>query len=137
MLATLFKKRDFDSAGQPPVGTTKLPARPKVTFRPNGGNLPGWIFLPTVVLVVAILYWAQEILVPLAVAIMLTFILTPVVAALERLRLGRIASVAIAAILALSILLGVGWIVIRQMAALGNELPQYRINIIEKITYLT
>jgi predicted PurR-regulated permease PerM len=138
MLAALFKKRfqDFDSAAEPHAGTRNPPARPKTALRPPSGNLPGWIFLPTVVLVVAILYWAQEILVPFAVAILLTFVLTPVVDALERLRLGRIPSVAIAAILALSILLGVGWIVMRQMAALGNELPQYRINIIEKITYL-
>jgi predicted PurR-regulated permease PerM len=95
--------------------------------------MPSWIFLPTVVLIIAILYLAQEVLVPIAVAVLLTFVLTPVVDALERLRLGRIFSVVIAVVLALSILLGLGWVVLRQMASLANDLPQYRINILEKI----
>jgi predicted PurR-regulated permease PerM len=95
--------------------------------------MPSWIFLPTVVLIIAILYVAQEVLVPIAVAVLLTFVLTPVVDALERLRLGRIFSVVIAVVLALSILLGLGWVVLRQMASLANDLPQYRINILEKI----
>ena len=95
--------------------------------------MPGWIFLPTLVLIVAILHWAQQVLVPIAIAVLLTFVLTPVVDALERLRLGRIFSVAIAVALALAILLGLGWVVVRQMASLANELPQYRINIFKKI----
>ena len=95
--------------------------------------MPSWIFLPTVVLIIAILYLAQEVLVPIAVAVLLTFVLTPVVDALERLRLGRIPAVVVAVVLALSILLGLGWVVVRQMASLANDLPQYRINILEKI----
>jgi predicted PurR-regulated permease PerM len=99
-------------------------------------NLPGWIFLPSAVLVVAILYWAQEVLVPIAIAVLLTFILNPLVSALERLRLRRVVAVTIAAVLALSILLVAGWVVARQLAGLANELPQYRRNIRQKITDL-
>ncbi|MGH7797566.1 MAG: AI-2E family transporter [Candidatus Binatia bacterium] len=138
MLATLFRKRfqNCHSEAQLHAGATNPPAQPKIALGPGSSNLPGWIFLPTGVLVVAILYWAQEILVPMAVAILLTFVLAPVVGALEHLRLGRIPSVAIAAIFTLSILLGVGWVVVRQMASLADELPQYRRNIAEKIADL-
>jgi predicted PurR-regulated permease PerM len=64
---------------------------------------------------------------------LLTFILAPVVSALEHLRLGRISAVVLATILATSILLAASWVVAWQMAALANELPQYRLNIIKKI----
>lgn len=103
-------------------------------FFPRYGEArPNWLFLPTVVLVVAILYWAQEVLVPIAIAVLLTFVLNPIVSALEQLRLGRVVSVAISVVMAFSILIGVGWIVTRQIAGLANELPQYRRNITEKI----
>ena len=138
MLSAIFKKTKNDAPAEPvPLATaTKLPSEPEVFLGRKSGNLPGWIFLPTAVLVVAVLYWAQEVLVPIAVAILLTFVLNPVVSALERLRLGRIISVTITSILTFSILLGVGWLVVRQLAGLANELPQYRRNIREKIADL-
>ena len=138
MLSAIFKKTKNDTSAEPlPLATAaKLPSQPEVFLGRNSGNLPGWIFLPTAVLVVAVLYWAQEVLVPIAVAILLTFVLNPVVSALERLRLGRIISVTITSILTFSILLGVGWLVVRQLAGLANELPQYRRNIREKIADL-
>jgi predicted PurR-regulated permease PerM len=47
-------------------------------------------------LVVAALYFAREILVPLAVAVLLSFLLTPSVRRLERWKLGRVPSVLLA-----------------------------------------
>ena len=49
--------------------------------------------MPTGFAVVAGLYFAQAVLVPLAVAVLLAFLLAPVVSWLENLRLGRIAAV--------------------------------------------
>lgn len=138
MLSAIFKKAKND----PPVATAsetnseKLSGRQKVVLNRSSDNLPGWIFLPTAVLVIAILYWAQEVLIPIAVAVLLTFVLNPVVSALERLRLGRVTAVTISAVLTFSILLGFGWVVARQLAGLANELPQYRRNIREKIADL-
>ncbi|MGH7851955.1 MAG: AI-2E family transporter, partial [Candidatus Binatia bacterium] len=114
----------------------KLSGQQEVFLSRNNSNLPGWIFLPTADLVVAILYWAQEVLVPIAIAVLLTFVLNPVVSALERLRLGRVIAVGISAVLTFSILLGAGWLVARQISGLANELPQYRRNIREKIADL-
>jgi predicted PurR-regulated permease PerM len=99
-------------------------------------RVPGWIFFSAAVLVVAILYWAQEVLIPIATAILLSFVLNPVVRWLERLRLGRVVSVAISVIMAFAIFLGIGWVVARQITALANDLPQYRRNIREKVADL-
>jgi predicted PurR-regulated permease PerM len=138
MLSAIFKNAKNTSPVEPAPqsNAAKMPRQQKVFLSRNSGNLPGWIFLPTAVLVIAILYWAQEVLVPIAVAVLLTFILNPMVSALERLRLGRVMAVTISSVLALSILLGVGWGVARQLAGLANELPQYRRNIREKIADL-
>src|SRR6185503_247827 len=45
-------------------------------------------------------------------------------------------AVTVSVVMALTILLGVGWMVARQVAELANELPQYRRNIREKIADL-
>jgi len=135
MLLSPFRKRPEISRGQqPPISPDPARTEPPAAYRSS--NLPRWAFLPTVVLVIAVLYWAQQVLVPVAIAVLLTFVLTPVVGALEGFRLGRIPSVVAATILSLSLLFGVGWVVLWQMSALANDLPQYRLNILEKIADL-
>src|SRR5918995_6673219 len=108
--------RDFKKEEKkPPVeaSTESQPAEfpsPKEVVRRNSGKLPGWIFLPTAVLVIAILYWAQEVLVPIAIAVLLTFVLNPVVSALESLSLRRVSAVTITVAFAFSILLAISWV---------------------------
>lgn len=84
-------------------------------------------------LIIACLLWAQAFLIPIALAIMLTFLLSPVSGALERMGLGRIPSVIFIAVLTFSLLGGIGWIVTVQFGSLANELPTYRKNIRQKI----
>ena len=60
---------------------------------PNIALLPALIGIAIFVLIVASLYWAQAVLIPVALAILLTFLLSPVAAALERIGLGRLPSV--------------------------------------------
>jgi predicted PurR-regulated permease PerM len=138
MALTMF--RNFAKSPPDEAQTAPIPsiAATREQFTPSRYSqaLPSWIFLPSAVLVIAILYWAQEVLVPIAIAVLLTFVLSPLVSALERLNLGRIVSVTISALLAFTILVGVGWLVARQIAGLANELPQYRRNIREKIADL-
>jgi predicted PurR-regulated permease PerM len=78
------------------------------------------------------LRWAQAVLVPIAVALLLTFLLSPLVARLER-PLGRIASTLTVVALAFLILGSLAWGVGHQFAQLATELPQYRANIRQKI----
>ena len=94
---------------------------------------PSLIAVATFVLIIASLYWAQAILIPVALAILLTFLLSPVAAALERIALGRLPSVILIVVLTFSLLGGIGWIVTLQFGNLANELPTYRKNIRQKI----
>jgi predicted PurR-regulated permease PerM len=86
--------------------------------------------------VIAALYLAQEILVPLALAIFLTFLLSPLVTALQRRGLRRVPSVLVIAVLAAALLFGVGWVMTQQVSALVESLPKYSKNIKEKIQSL-
>ena len=96
-------------------------------------TLPSLIAVATFVLIIASLYWAQAVLIPVALAILLTFLLSPVAGALERITRRRLPSVILVAVLTFSLLGGIGWIVTLQFGSLANELPTYRKNIRQKI----
>jgi predicted PurR-regulated permease PerM len=89
--------------------------------------------MPTIFATVAALYFAQAVLVPLAVAILLAFLLAPVVNCLERWRLGRICAVLLAVATALAALAAVGWLVETQFVDVAGKLPDYRTNIQTKL----
>ena len=82
---------------------------------------------------IAALYFAREILIPLAFALVLSFLLTSPVAWLQKLRLSRVAAVVIVIVLALSASTGTGWIVGTQLLSIVNALPRYRLNIHNKV----
>jgi len=52
-------------------------------------SLKPWAGFAGSVLAVAVLYWAQAVLVPIALALLLTFLLTPLVSGLQRWLLWR------------------------------------------------
>ena len=91
-----------------------------------------WVTFAGGVLVVAVLYWAQAVLVPFALAILLTFVLTPPVTWLQR-WVGRIPAVLFAATLVFAALGLAGWGLTRQIDHLAGDLPGYRANIRTKI----
>ena len=88
------------------------------------------------VLVTACLYWARQVLVPIALAVLLAFILTPAVSALQRRGLGRLPSVFLVVVLALLLVGGVGYVISRQLDTLVINLPNYRGEIVRKIKSL-
>jgi predicted PurR-regulated permease PerM len=91
-----------------------------------------WITFAGGVLIVAVLYLAQAVLVPLALAILVTFVLTPPVTWLQR-WVGRVPAVLLVATLVFVLLGLAGWAVTRQMNRLVEDLPGFRANIREKI----
>ena len=91
------------------------------------------IVLGGLVLVIACLYWAQAVLIPVALAILLTFLLGPLVSALQRMGLGRVPAVAVVIFLTLVVLASIGWVATAQVKSLAAELPKYRHNIREKV----
>ena len=95
-------------------------------------TLKPWVTFAGCVLVVVVLYWAQAVLVPFAVAILLTFVLTPPVTWLQR-WVGRVAAVLAVVTLVFAMLGLGGWGLTRQMDHLADDLPRYRANILAKI----
>jgi predicted PurR-regulated permease PerM len=81
------------------------------------------------VVVIAALYLAREILIPITLAILLSFLLAPIVELLRRARLGRVPAVLLAVIMALSVILGVGGAIGSQVAQLATNIPQYAVTI--------
>ena len=95
-------------------------------------SLKPWVTFAGCVLVIVVLYWAQAVLVPIALAILLTFVLTPPVTWLER-WIGRVPAVLTMVVVVFTILGFAGWGVSRQVDYLAQDLPRYRANILEKI----
>jgi predicted PurR-regulated permease PerM len=89
--------------------------------------------LAAIVVAVAALYLAKEIFLPLALAILISFLLTPLADRLERWRVGRIPSVIAVVGVAFLVLGGLGWIVASQLIDLSENLPAYRENVVLKI----
>jgi len=101
--------------------------------------MPSTVVVPlqrllVLVLVVACLYWAQIVLMPIAFAVLVTFLLSPPVTALQRWRVPRVLSVIIVVVLALAIVAGIGAVLGSQAVSLGTELPKYQSNIRQKIS---
>jgi predicted PurR-regulated permease PerM len=87
-------------------------------------------------LAIAALYLAREILVPLSVAVLLSFLLTPAVRRLERWKLGRLGSVLLVFIFSMAWVAGVGYVVGKQLIDVLNQLPAYKENLQAKMESL-
>jgi predicted PurR-regulated permease PerM len=84
----------------------------------------------------AILYFARDILIPLAFALILAFLLTPAVTWLSRLGISRVPAVAITLLIVTAAVASTGWIIAAQLVEVANRLPSYRQNIRGKIEAL-
>ena len=106
-------------------------ARSETGLRPSK-----FITLASICVVVAALYFAQTVLIPLALAVLFTFLLTPLVRRLERARVPRVPAV-VAVVLFAFFLIGVlAWVVGRQLFELGTNIDKYKDNIIAKVEVL-
>ena len=89
--------------------------------------------LLAIVITIAALYFAKEILLPLALAILLSFLLTPLANRLERWGVPRIPTVMLVVGMAFVVLGVLGWVVTLQLVELSRELPNHKDNLIAKI----
>lgn len=83
--------------------------------------------------IVAALYFAKAIFLPLALAILLTFLLAPVVRMLRNWGVPRVVAEVLVVAFACAIFLGIGALVGQQVTQLAQKLPEYQFNIQEKI----
>ncbi len=88
------------------------------------------------VLAIAALYFGRELFIPLALAFVLSFLLTPIVSLLEKIRIGRVASVLTVLILSFVLVGSMTWGVARQLVEIMVQLPDYKANLDEKIKLL-
>jgi len=75
----------------------------------------------------------QPVLVPVALAILLTFILSPLITQMQRWGSPRIPAVILVVILTFALIGSIGWLVARQVTALVDSFPQYEQNLRAKI----
>ena len=87
------------------------------------------LVLGAVAVVVAALYLAKGVLVPLTLAVLLSFLFSPVCNWLERRRLGRIWAVLVTAMLGSAVLGFAAWMAVIQMTALAPKMPEYQRNL--------
>ncbi len=89
-----------------------------------------------IIIVVAVLFFAKEIFVPLALALLFSFLLAPLVTRFERWHFPRVPAVLVSVALAFAVLGGVGALVGMQLVDLTYKLPSYQSNISHRIANL-
>jgi predicted PurR-regulated permease PerM len=99
----------------------------------SSGTRPRRSSVIALLIAAAVLYFAKEVLIPVAMAILLSFLLAPAVRRLEQWKLGRAASTLIVALFAFGVVFAFAGFAATQAVSLGAKLPEYRHNIVKKI----
>jgi predicted PurR-regulated permease PerM len=110
---------------QQPKGSRFVPTKSR--------KLSPFIVVGTLLLIVAAMYWARPVLIPVALAMLLTFLLSPADSWLQRLGLNRVVSVALLALITFSVIGVTGWAISVQMKEFADNLPSYQGNIKKRI----
>lgn len=120
----------------PAENTTPLTSEPAADWRRDRHQVAHAAGLVTAAAIVAALYFASEVLIPITLAALLTFILAPLVDLLRRIRIPRVAAIIATVLLALGIIVGVGAVIGTQVADLAGQLPKYQTTLESKVTKL-
>lgn len=91
------------------------------------------IALAVGVTVVACLYFARAVLIPITLAILLSFLVAPLANALGRLRLGHVASVFASVVISISVIVLLGAVIATQLTDLAAGIPRYQATIEHKV----
>ena len=96
---------------------------------PDRPDRPRRISFVTLALITAALYFGREVLIPLALAVLISFILTPSVQRLQQMRLGRVPAVLLVVILVSGSVVALTWLMGSQIVDFAETLPRYEQNI--------
>ena len=127
--------RDRDRAS--PSGPDAAPLRPELRqpLHVPGSQPP--VSLGTMVItaagVIAALYFGRDVFIPLALAVLLGFALSPIVSLLRHAGLPRALAVLIVVVIALALAAGFAWLLFNQAAGLAQDLPKYEYNLRQKV----
>jgi predicted PurR-regulated permease PerM len=89
-----------------------------------------------VAIIVGMLYFGREVFVPIALAILLSFVLAPAVRLLQQWHIPRVLSVAGVVLLAFLLISTIGGVIAAQINQLAGDLPRYQSTMREKIKSL-
>ncbi|HET6252163.1 MAG TPA: AI-2E family transporter [Tepidisphaeraceae bacterium] len=92
----------------------------------------GFILLVSIAIIICGLYFAREVLIPIALAVLFTFLLAPAVSWLERIRIPRMVATLMCVAVAVALLWGIGYTVYYELKSLGESLPKYEVELREK-----
>jgi predicted PurR-regulated permease PerM len=123
----------LETSPKPPARIAPPPARIAPPATPGSSGLAT---LAIAVVIVAALYLGREVFIPLVLAVLLSFVLTPVVSMFRRIGLGRAPSVIAAVVIALGLILAAGGLIGVQIAELAKDLPQYQTTVQRKVAGL-
>ena len=114
-----------------------MAAQPPRAYGRSVSQIPsGFLTVLTIGLVVAFLYFARDVVIPITLAILLSFLLAPAVRWLRRWHLGRVPAVTLTVLIAFLALLGFAAIIVQEVSSLAQQLPEYRSNLETKIRSL-
>jgi predicted PurR-regulated permease PerM len=88
------------------------------------------------IVAIAALYLGREVLVPIALALLLSFVLAPLVSFLQRGYFPRVVAVLVVGLFAFSTIFGLGALMVSQVTQLAGDLPGYQSTLREKIQNL-
>src|SRR5688572_30477252 len=91
------------------------------------------VTLVAVVLIAALLYFAREVFIPFALALLLSFLLAPLVTRLQRIKVPKVPAVVLVVSFAGAIIAAIGWLVSTQIYDLADKLPNYQATIQKKL----
>ena len=113
------------------------PAAPEHEVPPaETPSLATLVTLAVGVVVVAALYFGQDVFLPIVIAVLLAFVLAPFVDLMRRWRFGRVPAVIIAVLVALGIVLTLTAVIGLQLTQLAADLPRYEATIRDKASGL-
>ena len=110
------------------------PANPPPPLNPAPSGLTAKFMMAVIAaIMVTGLYMGRPVLMPLALAVLMSFALAPLVGLFKRLRLGNAGAVVISLALAVMVVGSLGLFMGSQLAKLAAELPHYQTNLAQKI----
>ncbi|SDG38410.1 MULTISPECIES: AI-2E family transporter [unclassified Duganella] len=104
-----------------------------LTSRTLPGAVAGLVGTATVL---ALLYFGRDVLIPITLAFIFSFLIAPFVRALRHLGLGQTLSVCTGVLVVTVSLLAIGAVIVQQVGAMGASLPLYQDTIADKVEKL-
>lgn len=90
----------------------------------------------TILGVTAILYLGKDVLLPLAVALLLTFALAPIVSMLRKWSMPKVLAVVVTVAIAVLVIAAIAFTVATHVSNLAQNIPTYQTNVVEKVRSL-